>query len=155
MALVLYPTNGYDSFVSLADATNYITKYTLQLDSWSAFDTTTQEALLRIAAQRLTSNSDELLFPITPIPDCIPIAQALMASQDGKYGFSSGLIYDDKGATKREKVSVIEVEYYDTKGNYSTTAPLIPPQLSGCLEAIGYYLAANISGLSQTILGRS
>lgn len=155
MALIVYPTESYDSFVSLVDATDYITKYTLQLDSWTAFDTTTKEALLRIAAQRLISNSDELLFPIDPIPDCIAIAQALMASQDGKYGFSSGLIYDDKGARKKEKVSVIEVEYYDTKGNYSTTAPLIPSQVLGCLELIGYYAVAKTNGLSQTILGRS
>lgn len=155
MALTLYPIDGYDTFVSLTDATEYISKYTLQIESWSAFDITTKEALLRIAAQRLLSNSDELLFPINPIPECVPIAQALMASQDGKYGFSSGLIYDGKGTTKREKVSVIEVEYYDTKGNYSTTAPLIPNSVSGCLESIGYYVETKVNGLNQTILGRS
>lgn len=156
MALVIFPTTNYNSFVSVADATDYITQYTLQYDAWNALDLIQQEALLRIAAMDLLNNSDSELFPIDPIDDCIPMAQALMASQDATFGFSSKDIEKVTGALKREKVSVIEVEYYDTiRGNGSGTAPRIPSMIRPCLEAIGYVFSSGTIGLKQTILGRS
>ena len=154
MALILYPTADYDSFITVADATTVIQGYTLHGSVWSALSVAEQEVYLRIAARNIIDHVDQELTPFPDeMPVCVGDAQALMAIQDVVYGFSTETTAEEFGSIKKEKVASLETEYYDT--NASKTAQRVPSMAQPCLEDIGYLFTPNISGLSQTTLGRS
>ncbi len=156
MALIIYPTDGYDSFVSVEEATTYITTLTTQGAAWEALDEATQEVYLRIACRNILMGIDQNVNPLPdPAPACLGESQSLMASQDLTYGISATTDVGDTGAIKKQKVATLEIEYYDTASGVTTTIPLVPKMAQPCLQSLGYYISPAITGLSQTTLGRS
>ena len=154
MALIIYPTADYDSFVTVADATTVIAAYTLHSATWIVLTTAEQEVYLRIAARNIIDHVDQEENPFPdPMTDCVADAQALMAINDVVYGFSASIAAEETGATKKEKVGTLEVEYYDTKK--SSGISMVPTLAVPCLEALGYVFTPNIDGLAQLTLGRS
>lgn len=156
MALIIYPTAEYDSFISVADATTVIDELTLFSSQWAGITLTEREIYLRIACRRIEDGIDQDVNPYPdPMPDCAGQAQALMAVQDLVYGFSSSTDTSSVGAIKKQKVASLEIEYYDSDVNSPKSAPIIPSMAVPCLEDLGYDTPVNISGLSQLTLGRS
>ena len=156
MALVIYPTVDYDSFITVVDATTTISEYTLHSAIWLALTIAEQEVYLRIAARNIIDHIDQELTPFPDVmPSCVGEAQALMAVQDVVYGFSAQDTVDESGSIKKEKVASLEIEYYDTKSKTAKRVSVVPDMAMLCLEDIGYVLTPHIGGLTQTILGRS
>ena len=156
MALVIYPTADYDSFITVADAATTIGEYTLHSAVWTALTSAEQEIYLRIAARNIIDHVDQDLTPFPdPMPTCVGQAQALMAIQDVVYGFSAQDTVDESGSIKKEKVASLEIEYYDTKSKTAKRVSVVPDMAMLCLEDIGYVLSPYIAGLTQTTLGRS
>jgi hypothetical protein len=147
MALIICPDPSCDSFVDLVDAENYISMYTLHSDVWEALSDEDQERYLRIAYRVIVDNA---IIP-DPIPTCLAQAQSLIAVNDLVYGISSEQL-STTGATRKEKVGSLEVEYFSPR--FEKTIPLIPPLARDCLESIGWYIN-NLLGLKQLKLGRS
>jgi len=156
MALIIYPTADYDSFVSVADATTTIANLTLHSSVWVALTTGEQEAYLRIACRNIEDHvdQDETPYP-DPMTDCVAEAQALMAVQDVVYGFSASTTAQETGAIRKQKVASLEIEYYDSATGGMKSAPRVPTMAVPCLEALGYVFTPSVSGLSQVTLGRS
>jgi hypothetical protein len=154
MALIVYPTDNYDSFVSLEDATTAIGTYSLQSPNWLALSTTDQEIYLRIAFRNIIDNTDPEVFPIGDIDSCVATAQSLMASQDVYYGLSIQDGSDKVGAIKKEKALSFETEYYESKNGRAFT-PRVPAIAVACLSSIGYVFPTGIGGLDQITLGKS
>lgn len=156
MALVIYPTADYDSFITVADATTVIETYTLHATTWNALTVTEQEVYLRIAATDIVQHVDQELTPFPdPMTSCVGDAQALMAIQDVVYGFSASTTVADVGSVKKQKVATLEIEYYDSKSNTTKTAPRVPTMAEPCLEELGYLFTPSVNGLTQSTLGRS
>ena len=154
MALVIYPTADYDSFISVADATVVIEAYTLYKTQWSALTVLEQEVYLRISARNIIDHTDPDEYP-DPFPTCVGDAQALMSVQDVVYGFSASTSTDETGAIKKQKVGSLEIEYFDASSGTTKTVSRIPTLAVPCLEDLGYLFTPSINGLTQTILGRS
>lgn len=143
MALTLCPATNCDSFVSLLDAAKYISDYTIYGDQWLALADIDQERYLRIAYELIINNAT---VP-SPVPDCLPRAQALIAANDMFYGISASP-ESLTGPTKREKVGSLEVEYFEPKAK--KRRPLVPSIAKPCMEICGWYISNNM----QVHLGR-
>ena len=158
MALVLPPDSGYDSFVSLVDASTYINALTLDGPTWDTVDEATRETYLRIATRRIVDGIDQDAYPIdeTNLPICLGEATALMASHDLVNGISAGsATASETGAIKKEQVGSIVQEYYDTKSVVNSYTSLVPTLSRPCLEAMGYVFPTSLGGLFQLTLGKS
>lgn len=156
MALVLYPTTDYDSFISVEDATTVISKLTLHSAVWTALSDGDKEVYLRIACRLIVDGVDQTTYPFTdPMPTCVGEAQAMIAVQDVVYGFSATTTIDTNGAIKKQKVGSLEIEYYDTATGTKKYAPLIPAMAKPCLVTLGYDFPTELGRLSQLTLGRS
>ncbi len=155
MALTIYPAVGYDSFVTVVDATDYIDRLTMHGPAWSALTESDQEVYLRIACRYIEDGIDTDIYPLPdPAPACLGESQSLIAVQDVVYGFSTTTTTDSTGALKKQKVASLEVEYYDTD-KVTNSASRVPSMAMPCLEDLGFALPSNIGGLSQLVLGRS
>ena len=155
MALIIYPTADYDSFITVADADTVVSTLTLYDAQWSDKTTAEKEVYLRIAFRNIDDHVDQSLTPYPdPMPDCVGEAQALMAVQDVVYGTSTPDT-DVNGAIKKQKVASLEIEYYDTSTGETVSIPVVPPMAVPCLETLGYIFTPTVGGLSQTTLGRS
>ena len=160
MALIIYPTADADSFISVADATTVIATYTLDSASWTALTLSEQEVYLRISYRDIVNHTDILDTDtnLTAIPDCIPEAQALMASWDVRNGLSVEAATDETGSIKKNKVGSIEQEFYDvatTRYDTNRTINRVPTSVVPCLEDFGYEFTPSIAGLTQLTLGKS
>ena len=156
MALIIYPTDSYDSFISVADATTVIDTLTLFSTEWGAITDTEKEIYLRIAMRRIVDGIDQDENPLPdPLPDCAGEAQALMAVQDVVYGISANTTTESTGSIKKQKVASLEIEYYDTTSQTTKMVSIIPAMARPCLEELGYELPPMVTGLKQTTLGRS
>jgi len=145
MPLIIYPDANADSFISVADATTTIEQFTLDSALWTVHTIPEQEALLRIAYQDIIGNSQSPLP--TPLPACVPNAQALMAVWDSKYGISSDTRTNSQ--VKKNKVGQIEQEFFYNRAA-SKTASRVPDTVRSCLEQIGY----SFPKMGQLHLGR-
>ena len=155
MALVIYPTADYDSFITVADATTAISELTLHSTLWVALTTAEQEVYLRIAFRNIDDHVNQTLTPYAdPIATCVGEAQALMAIQDVVYGTSTPDT-DLNGAIKKQKVASLEIEYYDVSSGKVISVPIVPPMAVPCLETLGYIFSVSVGNLSQLTLGRS
>ena len=156
MALIIYPTADYDSFITVADATTAIDSLTLYSTQWAALSATEKEVYLRIAFRDIDDHVDQDDYPYPdPMTDCVGEAQALMAIQDVVYGFSASVSTAEVGSVKKQKVASLEIEYYDSKSNTMKYAPRVPDMAKPCLETLGYTFTPTYNGLSQSTLGRS
>lgn len=156
MALTIYPTTDYDSFISVADATTTISEMTLHASLWDGITETEREIYLRIACRVIEDGIDQTVNPYPdPMPDCAGEAQALMAVQDLVYGFSASTATSSVGAIKKQKVSSLEIEYYDSDSDSPKKVSYIPSLAVPCLELLGFDVPPNINGLTQLTLGKS
>jgi hypothetical protein len=151
MGLIIYPAEGADSFISVDDADTVINDITTQFPQWDAIPINDKEVYLRIAYRYIIDGIDLEVDPLTdPIAPCVPEAQAMIASQDLTFGFSSGGTIND-AQVKKQKVASLEIEYFESSTG-GKSAPVVPYLAQPCLKSIGFWLPA--SGM-QTILGRS
>ena len=156
MALIIYPTADYDSFITVADATTAIGELTLHSTQWTALTNAEKEVYLRIAFRNIDDHVDQDDYPYPdPMTDCVGTSQALMAVQDVVYGFSASTSTAEVGSVKKEKVASLEIEYYDSKSNTMKYAQIVPDMAKPCLETLGYIFTPTYNGLSQSTLGRS
>lgn len=156
MALVIYPSTDYDSFISVVDATTSINTMTVFASQWDDISNAEKEIYLRIACRRIEDGIDQIINPYPdPMPSCAGEAQALMAVQDLVYGISAGTSTTCTGSIKKQKVGSLEVEYFDTKSKQTKMISIIPQLARVCLESLGYETATQVAGLSQTLLGRA
>ena len=160
MALTIYPANGHDSFISLADANVLITSNSLHGSDWTALDDAVKEVYLRIASTNILNTVstditnvdgylDETVYVATD--SCIPHTTAIMAIHDLVYGLSS-TVNPNKGLVTKEKVGDLEVTYYQgeaTQVNGRVTSPF-PLSARMCLNAYGANISAR--GFTQTTL---
>lgn len=155
MALIIYPTADYDSFITVADATTVVEELTLYASTWNALSVSEQEVYLRIAMRRIIDGIDQETDPLPdPMLDCAGEAQALMAVEDVVYGISAN-VQPEVGSVKKEKVASLEIEYYDSVLGKTRMVSIVPAMARPCLETLGYDVPPNIIGLQQTTLGRS
>lgn len=90
MALTIYPTAGYDSFVSLADANTIVASHTLYNTEWTALTDADKEVYLRIATDNIflvisTDSTDTYYLDETTYvaaDSCLPKVCVLMAIHD-------------------------------------------------------------------------
>lgn len=152
MALIIYPTENADSFISVNDAKTVIDTYTLDGAAWGAKTTAEKEILLRVAYIDIVQHTDPTTYP-DPLPDCVPQAQALMAVHDVVNSISGGSVNEivSNGAIKSQVAGPIKREFYDTKDVSTKTVSRIPAQAQACLSELGYIMAR----MGQTTLGRS
>ena len=152
MALIIYPDQGADSFVTVSEADAYIALLTLDSVEWDALPTETREVYLRIAYRDIIDHTDSTTYP-DPIPECVGESQSLMAVHDLVNNLSSGVEAAVTGAIKKNKVGSIEQEFYDTTVTSKTTSR-VPEGAETCLYELGYYIS-DINGLTQLTLGHS
>jgi len=158
MALIIYPTAGWDSFVSLVDAEAYIGSLTLDLPAWQALAADLQEKYLRIATRLIVDGIDQVTNPLPdPAPACLVEATALIASWDLKNGLSASAASTGvTGSVKKQKVASLEIEYYDVSSGKTTTQTIspVPDIAKPCLEGLGFVFAVDKGGLGMVYLGR-
>lgn len=151
MALTVYPTTGYDSFVDLVAASGYINAYTTFGTQWTALTDSDKEIYLRMATDRIIHKIDVAL--LTGTDECVLKSCSIMAAHDLVFEISSS-INPNTGLVTKEKVGDLEVNY--THGNVQrqlknrNTNPF-PASVRPCLTTYG---AVFISGMQST-LGKS
>lgn len=129
MALVIYPTTGWNSYLSEADATALLTANVIDLAAWTALSSANKEIYLR---QSSTLIRLSIVDPIdedsslTTAPNDIKLATAYLAN----YSIGLTMINDDgKDNLKRLKIEgAIEKEWF-TKAKQSNSFPDIVNQL--------------------------
>ena len=151
MALIIYPTADYDSFVSVANADDYISSLTVYSADWTALSTDDKERYLRIALRTIVSGIDTDTYPLPdPMLTCAAEAQSLIAIHDLVNGLSTSK-ETSTGAIRRNKVGSIEQEFFEGKFKHKSRIPAIA---KACLESLDF--DTNILyGVTQTTLGRS
>ena len=108
--LVVYPIDGFDSFISLDDANKFIANNSVFNNQWTELSDEKKEVFLRISTRRILDVIDTtLLNGDTDI--CLVNASASMAVRDLVFNISAG-VNENKGAIIKEKVEGIEVQYY-------------------------------------------
>lgn len=163
MALVIYPTTDYDSFVSIADANTIIEEYSLHNDLWSALSDAEKEVYLRVGTDRIfsvisTDDTDEAYLDSTvydATTSCLPKSNALMAIHDVVYGLSTS-INPNKGLITKEKVGDLEVNYfqgYSKNPKSGIVTNPFPNIVKSCLETYG--ATFNLSGLTKASVENS
>ena len=156
MALVIYPNVGYDSFVTVVDADTYIDTLTLDGPAWIALTVPVKENYLRIATRTIIDGIDQTVYPLPdPAPACLGEATALIASWDLKNGLSASAGGGTTGEVKRQKVSTLEIEYFQSESGFVATAVApIPDMAKPCLEGLGFIFVKDTRGIGQVYLGR-
>ena len=127
--LIIYPTDLYDSFVSVSDATTLISLNVLDIALWAALTDAKKEILLRQATASIKARIETDMVDDTTN---LELATALLAN----YGVSVDLTSDNQSGNIKRKnvVGVIEKEYF-TKGSKSNA---YPTNVSDLLSGYGY-----------------
>ena len=152
MALVIYPTDDSDSFVTVADANDYISSLTLNSSDWSLLSDDDKERYLRIAYRDIIDHTDPATYA-DPLPECVGESQALMAVHDLVNNLSSGVVSAPTGPIRKNKVGSIEQEFFHTNERVGDINR-VPDGAKACLSELGYDSTC-IIGLTQLTLGRS
>ena len=152
MALVIYPTEDYDSLISEADATDWINKNSVNASLWLAKTTEEKEVYLRIATTRILDvvALDDTYDQVT---SCLPSVCANMAIYDIAFNISTN-INNNEGLITREKVGDLEVEYQHNRNTNKKgikTSPY-PKEVKTCLSSYGAIFS--VSGIAQITLER-
>lgn len=146
MALVVYPTENYDSFVSVADSVTIATKYSVQSEQWIALDDLKKETFLRKATDRILLVVDSLLLAED---ECLKKATTMMAIKDLVFNISAN-VNPNYGAVTKEKVGDIERQYYhgDTNSRIKSldTNPF-PAEVKECLAKYGAEFSSGIQAI--------
>ena len=151
MALIVWPVQDSDSFVTVAQATLYAEMLTMNSVAWKALSIEDQERLLRIAYKDIVDHTDPTTYP-TPLPACVGEAQSLMAVHDMVNSISSGAA-DTGIQVKKNKAGPIEQEFFESK-TAKRSLSRVPEQAKKCLEDFGYVFVVNSSKFTQKRVGR-
>ncbi len=156
MALVIYPAPLADSFITVADATIVIDKYTVNGAEWAILSVNEQEIYLRIAYRRILDGIDLTVDPLpTVIPTCVGDSQALIAIHDIVNNISATAGAGVTGEIKKQKVASLEVEYFQSDSGFvATEINPIPDMARDCLSDLGYVFASTSNKFKQQRLGR-
>jgi hypothetical protein len=148
MSLTIYPTENYDSFVSIVDADKFISNYSTHSSLWLALTDSEKEIYLRIAKDDIELKVDTSLYSDTTVM-CLPKSQSLMSIHNLAYSIDSE-INKNLGRVTREKIDTIEIEYshIDNKSYINTSK--YPRGVKPCLRVLGAIFRS-----SQTTLGKS
>ena len=135
MALTIYPTADYDSYISILDADNIIASYTTFTTQWATLTDANKEVFLRIATSRIDNMIDSLL--LDGVDACLANTCAIMAVHDLVFEISSSVNAND-GLITKEKVGDLEVNYQHSYSKRSSrnTNPY-PPMVRPCLIKYG------------------
>jgi len=153
--LTIYPNNGWDSFVTVADADDFISTLTITSASWLALVESDKEIYLRIATDTILFGIDLDTYPLEdPITECLPQATALIAHHDVINGISANAAEVNTGEVKSQKVGTLKVEYFESAGGVRSPS-WIPRAAYDCLESINYVFASTSTKFGQKTLGRS
>jgi hypothetical protein len=150
MALIVYPTPNYDSYISVVDADDVIKTLTVWDTQWTVLTTDQKETYLRIAFRHINQYT-EIDIDSSNYDACLAEAQAIIAANDVANSISAGASDQVTGAIKKQKVGQVEREFYDTTKTQRTTT-MVPDIARPCLEKFGYTKQTN---MLQTLLGRS
>lgn len=153
MALTIYPSEGYDSFISAEDANTFLEANSMYYDTCVGKhpDIAEQEVMLRIATRRILDVIDISLLPTDTTPTCIAESCAFMAIHDCWYQISLDQ-NSNKGVITKEKVDGLEINY---QHKYNATAKLMNPFPSNvvkCLNSYGANITSGKSSLSRATL---
>lgn len=147
-----------ESYATTAELADYAARFGLTVPP----DVELQEVLLRRAAQamnamswrgRRVSTSQALAWPRTGVDvdhEVLPSNLIPGPIQYGQMALAAELHHDDlnppsqQGPVKREKVDVIEVEYFENTGSLTRPAPERPSQIQfrDYLRGRGWYVPA-------------
>jgi len=147
MALIIYPTVGYDSFISLEDADLWVTNYSPQAPQWNTITDVEKEVYLRLTCNIILNKIDITLLPTTP--ECLAFSNIAMALNDVIYGISK-TVNPNFGLITKEKVGDLEVNYKQYRENINKPS-IYNQQIKSCLITYG----AVFSSSSQITLGKS
>jgi|GEM_PF-4144607 hypothetical protein len=149
MALIVYPAEFYDTFVSISVANGYIGKYSPFNTNWNAVSDTNKEVLLRLATDRINAVIDSSLLEES---DCIKKSCSLMAVRDLVFEISSS-INANNGLVSKEKVGDIEVNYqHKSRANGRETNPF-PSSVVVCLNSYGASLSLASIATARLVRG--
>jgi len=164
MALILYPVESYDSFISLIDADAVIAKYSVNSSKWLELDEVVKEVYLRIATDRIinavsTDTTNEYGYldstTYTAEDSCLPKACALIAMNDLDFLISQE-VNPNTGLVQKEKVGDIERTFfhgYPQRHITGLNKNPFPSSVTKCLNSYGASL--NTSSLKQATFLRS
>lgn len=152
MALIQYPNVGYDAFITLDDMNSYMENYSPRNASWVSVDVADREKLIRISTQYLIDGIEDITVLTDPLQACVEDVIKRMVDRDFMYNISSSLSTTQQ--TQSEMVGTLRVSYFENKA-YTSIVSRIPPNVSKCLDSIGYVQQPCITRLKQIYLGRS
>lgn len=129
MALVIFPTTNYESFVSVANATTLISNNVIDTSLWTALTTTHKEIYLRQSTKLISQKIDlDLIEDITNLE----LATALLANHSiGKDMLNSD---GNENLKVKDLSGVIRKEWF-SKGKKSNA---FPDFVSSLLSEYGY-----------------
>lgn len=127
MALIIYPTTKYDSFVSVNEASSLIEKNVVDSTTWE--NSNAQEVYLRQATVLIKSKID---FDLIDDTDNLKLATALLAN----YAIGTDITNDNENGNLKVKeiVGVVKKEWFG-KGKQSNA---IPSNIASLLSEYGY-----------------
>jgi hypothetical protein len=146
MALIIYPNDGYDSFISLADADALIASRYPLASKWVELTDSEREVYLRLHCNTILTTIDKALLPETA--GCLAKANGIMAYNDVIYDISI-TVDRNNGLITKEKVGDVEVNYQQYRSNLSKKS-VFNVEVKQCLGKYG----AVFSNL-QVTLGKS
>lgn len=118
MALIIYPTTGWDSYVSLADAEILVTNNIITTTSWNALTNTQKELYLKQSSLDIRLHIEDPLALTTPYDLQLAVV-FLSVNSIGKDMWDS----DGKSNIKRIEISGAITKEYFTKGKDSNSYP--------------------------------
>lgn len=125
MALIVAPTAGFDSLVSLADADAY--HASMGATPWSAADTDAREAALRKATLYISGRRVKAVY-LDPVH-----ANVKAATSEAALRALDGSLYADQApqAVVSESVGPVSVTYSDPRNGGRPRFPIIDDLLAG------------------------
>jgi len=148
MALVVYPDDGYDSFISLDEANSWISTHSPHAYKWYELDDDTKEIYLRLHCQTIQDKIDITLLS-DHINECVQYSNASMALNDVVYGITLNT-NPNFGLVTKEKVGDVEIDYKQYVQNLNKPS-LYTTFVKNCLRLYG----ATFNTGCQILLGKS
>ncbi len=140
MALIIFPAEGCNSYVSNTDADTLAQGY-LTYPSWDALTPEVQDRYLQQAFRIIQGLNG---FTEPSAVGCLATAQVEIAMNDNYYQIS--LSTTSPQEVKKEKAGPVEMEYFQTGQAFDPS--IIPPTSSACLKQNGWTGYQGFNGLS-------
>jgi len=146
MALTVYPTTDYDTFIGLDDANTLITSRYPLASKWAVLTDEEKEVYLRLHCNTILNTIDQSLLPATS--ECLAESNAIMAFNDVINEISITLDRNN-GLVTKEKVGDVEINYKQYRSNLNKPS-IYNLEIKNCLSKYGAKFSS-----CQTTLGKS